>query len=87
MNEEHLRGETAPDNILFSVDPIECRLPSLDDGPSWPALFDNYTVAKTDTDYGLLYLRRNVVHPERKQVPPPSRMARIRQRNLCRSQR
>jgi hypothetical protein len=43
QNEEHLRGPDAPDWVLFDLETIEGRLPSLDDGLSWPALFDNYT--------------------------------------------
>jgi hypothetical protein len=63
INEQHLRGDTAPDNILFSIDPLDMRLPSIEDGPSWPALFDNYTVANFDEDAGILYLRRKpVIH-------------------------
>jgi hypothetical protein len=57
LNEAHLRGDAAPDNILFSIDPIDGRLPSLEDGMSWPALFDNY--ALTGIDNGIVYLRRN----------------------------
>jgi hypothetical protein len=46
LNEQHLRNNSAPDNVLFRVQPIDGRLPSLEDGLSWPALFDNYTLAK-----------------------------------------
>lgn len=47
LNEQHLRGNIAPDNVLFRIQPIDGRLPSLEDGLSWPALFDNYTIAKS----------------------------------------
>jgi hypothetical protein len=57
INEQHLRGNRAPDNVLFRVQPIDGRLPSLEDGLSWPALFDNYNVTKLDND--LAYLRKN----------------------------
>ena len=43
-NAQHLRSEGGPDHILFQVEPIDQRLPSLEDGLSWPALIDNYRV-------------------------------------------
>ena len=57
INEQHLRGSDAPDNVLFSVKPLEHILPSLEDGLSWPALFDNYTVTRFDNQFA--YLRKN----------------------------
>jgi hypothetical protein len=56
LNEQHLRGINAPDNVLFRVQPMDGRLPSLEDGVSWPALFDNYTVTRLDDT--LAYLRK-----------------------------
>lgn len=44
MNVEHLLGATAPDTVLFAVDPIDEHLPALEDGPSWPILLSRYTV-------------------------------------------
>jgi len=35
---------------------LDSRLPSLEDGLSWPAILDNYTVAGTDNDW--IYLTR-----------------------------
>jgi len=58
LNERHLRDHSAPDNVLFSVDPIDDRLPSLEDGPSWPAFLDNYMMTRFDSDNDLAYLRR-----------------------------
>lgn len=43
INKSHLVGGEAPDNVIFSVEPIDNRLPSLEDGPSWPVLLENYT--------------------------------------------
>jgi hypothetical protein len=48
INEQHLRTENAPDHILFHVSPNDEHLPSLDDGMSWIAFLDNYTVAHSD---------------------------------------
>ncbi|MFT3802263.1 MAG: hypothetical protein QM766_13710 [Burkholderiaceae bacterium] len=42
INARHLSGVDAPDHIVFAVETIDARLPSLDDGASWPALFVNY---------------------------------------------
>jgi hypothetical protein len=55
-NEQHLRSNNAPDNVLFRVEPIDARLPSIEDGLSWPAIFDNYTVSKLDNIF--IYLRK-----------------------------
>ncbi|MHB1036357.1 MAG: hypothetical protein ACYC35_02935 [Pirellulales bacterium] len=58
LNEAHLTGDDAPDNIIFKMEPIEDRLPSLEDGLSWPTLLQNYVPRKLDK--GLLYLSRAV---------------------------
>ena len=42
MNARHLQGPRSPDHILFRVEPIDGRLPSLDDGLSWPVLLTRY---------------------------------------------
>ncbi len=41
----HLLGAAAPANIIFSVQPIDGRLPSLEDGASWPLLLSRYRLA------------------------------------------
>jgi hypothetical protein len=57
MNEQHLRGAQAPDWILFHLESIQNRLPTLDDGMSWPALLDNYSF---NANYGrFVLLRKN----------------------------
>lgn len=42
MNAAHLVGPDAPDDIMFDVTSLDDRYPSLDDGPSWPALLSHY---------------------------------------------
>jgi len=42
LNRKHLIGDSAPENIIFSVETIDSRIPSLDDGASWPELITNY---------------------------------------------
>jgi hypothetical protein len=56
LNAEHLRGANAPNNIVFRVEPIEDRLPALEDGASWPLLINRYAVAGADQLF--LYLTR-----------------------------
>jgi hypothetical protein len=56
MNKNHLLGDKAPDNIIFKIEPIDNRLPSLEDGASWPILFNNYYPSVMNSDY--LYLQK-----------------------------
>jgi len=58
LNEQHLRIAGAPDHLIFRMEPIviESRLPSLEDGLSWPAMLDNYIVAGTANDW--IYLTK-----------------------------
>lgn len=44
LNADYFRNETAPDNIIFRLETIDKRLPSMDDGLSWLSLLDNYTI-------------------------------------------
>jgi hypothetical protein len=44
-NLSYLRSDKAPFNILFDIQTIDTRLPSLDDGISWPDLLTRYDVA------------------------------------------
>ena len=56
MNEAHLRGAAAPDNIFFRIESIDGRFPSLDDGLSWPTLLSHYQITGSDRQY--LHLQR-----------------------------
>jgi hypothetical protein len=62
LDEQHLRGRDAPDWVLFELQTIDGRLPSLDDGPSWPALLDNYTFISYDGQFVLMRKNR-FIHP------------------------
>jgi len=57
MDEAHLRGAAAPDWVLFDLQTIDGRYPSLDDGASWPALLDNYELNSFAGPYALLQKR------------------------------
>lgn len=60
INEQHIRGQQAPDNIIFAVQDIG-RIPSLDDGLSWPAILDNYKVNRVDSNYIYFVKSNNLI--------------------------
>jgi hypothetical protein len=41
-NRAHLTGGAAPEWVVFGPQPIDDRFPSIEDGPSWPELLENY---------------------------------------------
>jgi hypothetical protein len=65
LNEQHLRGPSAPEWVLFQLQSLDGRLPSLDDGLSWPALLDNYSFVSFN-DEVLLMRKDPIVHPSSK---------------------
>ena len=56
INRKHLLGNQAPDNIIFSVEPIDERLPSIEDGASWPILMLNYRPTLMENNF--LFLQK-----------------------------
>ncbi|MCM2131858.1 hypothetical protein [Larsenimonas rhizosphaerae] len=54
LNRNYLLGDDAPDNILFRIQPIDSRLPSLADGASWPVLLTRYAPVSFDNNTLLL---------------------------------
>jgi hypothetical protein len=48
LNLMHLKSSNAPDNIIFRIEPIDGRFPSLEDGLSWPAIINGYSLVKLD---------------------------------------
>jgi hypothetical protein len=58
LNADHLLGANAPQNIVFRVEPIDDRLPALEDGLSWPVLIQNYAISGADNFF--LYLKKRV---------------------------
>jgi hypothetical protein len=60
-NAAHLMGANAPANILFAVQPIDNRLPALEDGLSWPLLLTLYHF--TGLKDGFAILQRNATPP------------------------
>lgn len=56
-NHRHLLGEKSPDNIFFTVQPIDNRLPALEDGNSWRTLINRYS--PTGLAAGYLTLKKD----------------------------
>jgi hypothetical protein len=56
-NRQFLLGAHAPDNILFRMEPIDGRVPSLEDGASWPVLLQRYKPVRLEHDF--LVLRKD----------------------------
>src|SRR4030095_15909550 len=54
LNAAFLRGDSAPENILFRVWSLDDRYPSLDDGLSWPELFTRYDLQDVEVNFVLL---------------------------------
>lgn len=63
-NKHHLIGAEAPKNIFFALQTIDYRLPSLEDGASWPLLLANY-------QFKGFYENGNVALLERRVNPLP----------------
>lgn len=66
LNEAHLRGPQAPDNIIFRVATIDQRFPALDDGLSWPTLISRYSISTTDKNY--VYLKKQLSPSEARKM-------------------
>jgi len=70
-NREHLLGARAPDNVVFRIEPIDGRLPALEDGASWPVLLRDYEPVALSPDTVLL--RRRPVRSAPADAAPPAR--------------
>jgi hypothetical protein len=56
INRNHLLTDQAPDNVIFKVEPLDERFPSIEDGSSWPILMLNYCPTRIVNDN--LFLRK-----------------------------
>ena len=54
LNAAFLRSDHAASNVMFEIDPLNGRYPSLDDGLSWPELLTRYDIADTSGTFLLL---------------------------------
>ncbi len=61
INRDYLLGDTRPDNIIFRIQPIDRRLPSLEDGLSWPFLLTAYQPGQLFKGY--LFLKQRTIEP------------------------
>jgi hypothetical protein len=78
MNAAHLRSARAASNILFAVQPLDGRFPSLDDGLSWPELLTLYDLKGRSDDGGrFLLLTRAAVPREFRLIPLRNTAARF----------
>ncbi|KTD01395.1 transmembrane protein [Fluoribacter gormanii] len=64
-NSKHLQGKHKPDNIIFKIEPIDQRVPSLEDGASWPLLLTNYQPIHSTNNF--LFLRKKK-HEHKKNI-------------------
>lgn len=58
MNAEHLKSDRAAQNLLFRIEPIDNRLPSLEDGYSWPVIASYYNLGSFEKNYAVLTRRQ-----------------------------
>lgn len=58
INKMHLLSYKSPDNIIFSVETIDGRMPTMDDGASWPIILFNYKPINYHD--GFLFLNKNI---------------------------
>jgi len=57
-NKKHFLVDKSPDNIFFKVETIDGRIPSNDDGASWPILMLDYQPIQMVKEYLLLQKKR-----------------------------
>lgn len=63
-NKKHLMGKNRPDHIIFKIEPIDGRIPSLEDGSSWPFLITNYQPMQMINDFLFLQKKESpIVEP------------------------
>jgi hypothetical protein len=66
INKNHLQGINAPENIIFGIEPLDYRLPSMEDGASWFLLLTQYTPTKLIGHYLFLAKKTAGAHSELK---------------------
>ncbi|WP_058476201.1 hypothetical protein [Legionella steigerwaltii] len=61
-NKQHLQGKHSPDNVILNVEPIDQRVPSLEDGASWSLLLTNYQPTQLTHNFLFLHKKKHS-HP------------------------
>lgn len=64
-NKSHLIESNSPDNLIFKVQTIDGRIPSLDDGVSWPVIFSHYEPKSLYNGFLFLKKRASPLHISR----------------------
>lgn len=59
INKKHLK-EKGPDNIIFKIEPIDERVPFLEDGASWSLLLTRYHPTRINNDFLFLHKRKRI---------------------------
>lgn len=54
IDAQHLLSKSAPDNIFFTIEPVDYRLPSLEDSGSWPIFLTDYQIV--GREHGMIHL-------------------------------
>lgn len=67
-NSNYLAKIDAPDSLLLKIQPIDGRLPSLEDGSSWPLIYSNYQYYSYNNGYLALKKKENSYINERSGV-------------------
>lgn len=62
-NKNHLLNKNKPDHIIFKLQAIDERIPSLDDGASWPELLNYYQPVDLAGDFLILDKKANQNQP------------------------
>ena len=75
LNAAHLRNIHAPENILFAVQTIDGRFPSLDDGLSWPELLTRYNLKGTLDKQGNFLLLARAPLPRKFELTPLKKLS------------
>lgn len=68
-NKAHLLGKNAPDNVIFKVEPLDGKIPSLEDGASWPSLLMRYEPSALENGFLYLHKRPDKGHVSEELVP------------------
>lgn len=70
LNAEHLQSDRAAERLLFAVQTIDGRFPSLDDGRSWPELLTRYDILNPPADGGEFLLLSRATVPGQFHLTP-----------------
>lgn len=67
LNANFLQTDNAPENILFDIEPIDGRYPTIEDSRSWPALFTLYDI---DSSYDRFLILKRAKNRRNYQLKP-----------------